>query len=271
MPLSAEDHVIEPAAVRADGQTALVTGAAVGIGRAVALTLARFGARVGVCDRDESGLDAVVAEIQAAGGAAASAVFDARDGDATRAFVAGVTAELGAPSILVNNVGGGFAAEFSDVSAKGQDVLVAQNFGSVTDCIRAFVDVAPSGASIVNITSIEAHRAAPGYAIYAAMKAAVTSLTRTLALEFADRGIRVNAIAPDMILTPGIGEDLPASTPLGIDGLPRDVAGAVIYLVSGLARFVTGTTLHVDGGNLAASGWTRRPDGSWTPSAGEPG
>ncbi len=123
-------------------------------------------------------------------------------------------------------------------------------------------------ASIVNITSIEAHRAGPGFAIYSAMKAAQVSLTKSLALELGDRHIRVNCVAPDVIPTPGIGGDLPVKTPLPFAGHVDDVAGAVIFLASDLGRFVTGTTIHVDGGNLAAGGWGRAADGSWV-TAGE--
>jgi NAD(P)-dependent dehydrogenase (short-subunit alcohol dehydrogenase family) len=96
------------------------------------------------------------------------------------------------------------------------------------------------------------------------MKAAVANLTRSLALELGERGIRVNCIAPDAIPTPGVGE-LHVRTPLAREGHPDDVAGAALYLVSDLSRFVTGTTLHVDGGGWAAGGWRRREDGGFEP------
>jgi short-subunit dehydrogenase len=95
------------------------------------------------------------------------------------------------------------------------------------------------------------------------MKAGVASLTKSLALEFGTRLIRVNCVAPDVIPTPGIGE-VPVRTPLPVAGHVDDVAGAVLYLASDLSRFVTGTTVHVDGGNLAAAGWHRLPDGTWS-------
>ena len=117
-----------------------------------------------------------------------------------------LTAELGRVDIVVNNAGGGFFSDFLDVSEKGQDALMRENFGSVTNVVRAAVPHMPaSGGSIINITSIEAHRAAPGFAVYSAMKAAVANLTQTLALELGSRLIRVNCIAPDVIRTPGIG------------------------------------------------------------------
>jgi len=98
--------------------------------------------------------------------------------------------------------------------------------------------------------------------VYTAMKSGVASLTKSLALEFGDRLVRVNCIAPDVIPTPGVGE-VPVHTPLPVAGHPDDVAAAALYLASDLGRFVTGTTVHVDGGNLAAGGWHRGPDGQW--------
>ena len=132
-------------------------------------------------------------------------MLDVRDGDAVREWVG----TLDRVDVLVNNAGGGFRADFLDVNDKGQDSLVRENFTSVTNFVRASVPRMPADgrASIVNITSIEAHRAAPGFAVYSAMKAALVSLTKSLALELGDRRIRVNCIAPDVIPTPGIGGD----------------------------------------------------------------
>jgi 3-oxoacyl-[acyl-carrier protein] reductase len=253
-----------PDATQLDGTVAIVTGAAVGIGRASAVALAAFGADVAVCDRDEANLDACVAEIEATGRRAVPGRLDVRDGDAVRAWVDVVAGQLGRVDVVVNNAGGGFRAEFVDVNDKGQDALVRENFTSVTNFVRAAVPhMPPAGGSIVNITSIEAHRAAPGFAVYSAMKAAVANLTQTLALELGDRLIRVNCIAPDVIPTPGIG-DVPVRTPLSRAGHVDDVAAAVMFLANpALSGFVTGTTLHVDGGNRAAGGWHREPDGSF--------
>ena len=117
-------------------------------------------------------------------------------------------------------------APFLDVNEKGQDALVRENFTQVTHCIRAAVPLMTTGrGSIINITSIEAHRAGPGFAVYSAMKAALENLTKSLALELGERMIRVNCIAPDVIPTPGIG-DLPVKTPLPRAGHVDDVAGA---------------------------------------------
>jgi NAD(P)-dependent dehydrogenase (short-subunit alcohol dehydrogenase family) len=143
---------------------------------------------------------------------------------------------------------------------------VRENFDSVTHFVRAFVPLMPAdGGSIINLTSVEAHRAAPEFAVYAAQKAAVESLTKSLALELGTSGIRVNCIAPDMIPTPGVGplEGETGPVPLGTPGHVDDVAAAALYLAGAMSRFVTGTTLHVDGGTSAAGGWRRRPDGKW--------
>src|SRR5215470_12430273 len=210
---------LDPKSILLTDCVAVVTGAAVGIGRAIAVAMARFGAHVAVCDRDAGNLAAAVREIEAASRTAVSDVFDVRE-----------EPRVGAVDILVNNAGGGFQAAFLDVKEKGQDALVRENFTQVTHCIRAFVPLMTTGrGSIINITSIEAHRAGPGFAVYSAMKAAVVSLTSSLALELGERMVRVNCIAPDVIPTPGIGE-VAVRTPLPRAGHVDDVAGAAVFL-----------------------------------------
>jgi 3-oxoacyl-[acyl-carrier protein] reductase len=254
---------LDPSAALLTDRVAVVPGAAVGIGEATAVALARFGAHVAICDRDVTGLDATADAVEAEGRRVVAAELDVREEEACRGFVATAAQELGPIDVLVNNAGGGFVADFLGVSAKGQDALIRENFVSVTNLVRPVVaTMADRGGSIVNLTSIEAHRAAPGYAVYSAMKAAVTSLTKSLALELGPRRIRVNCIAPDVIPTPGIGP-VAVHTPLPIQGDVDDVAAAAVFLAGDLSRFVTGTTIHVDGGNLAAGGWHRRDDGSY--------
>jgi 3-oxoacyl-[acyl-carrier protein] reductase len=251
-----------------DGKVAVVTGAAQGIGEAIALGFAAFGADTAICDRDGDGLARTASAIEAMGRRCMQGGLDVRHGDVVGLWLAEVGRVFGRVDILVNNAGGGFFSPFLDVSAKGQAALVDENFTSVTHFVRGCVPLMTGGGSIINVTSIEAFRAAPGFGVYAAMKAAVEQLSRTLALELADRAIRVNCIAPDAIPTPGdaglataVGGDDHATgyawkVPLGL-GTPDDCAGAALYLASDLSRFVTGTTVHVDGGSNAASGWRR--------------
>jgi NAD(P)-dependent dehydrogenase (short-subunit alcohol dehydrogenase family) len=265
---------VSPGGLLLTDRVAVVTGAAQGIGEAVALALARFGADLAVCDRDEDGLAATAAEIDRAGRQVATGVLDVRDPEGVGRFLDDVEERFGRVDILVNNAGGGFFADFLDVSAKGQAALVDENFTSVTHFIRGCVPLmGERGGSIVNVTSIEAHRAGPGFAVYSAMKAAVENLTRSLALELAERRIRVNCIAPDMIPTPGdagLSEDAAVVSDQGWSktvwpdmGSVEDCAAAVVFLAGDFARFLTGTTLHPDGGNLAASGWKRTTDGRY--------
>jgi NAD(P)-dependent dehydrogenase (short-subunit alcohol dehydrogenase family) len=256
---------LEPASALLTDRVAVVTGAAVGIGRGVALALARFGAHIAACDRDADNLKTLADDIASIGRRCVTGVLDVREPDQVAAFIERVANALERVDVLVNNAGGGFRADFVDVSVKGQSSLVRENFDSVTHFIRGVLPlIPPEGGSIVNITSIEAHRAAPGFAIYSAQKAAVASLSKSLALELGARRIRVNCVAPDVIPTPGVGALTdPPTTPLPVRGDVDDVAAAVAFLAGDLARFVTGTTVHVDGGNVAAGGWHRAGDGTF--------
>lgn len=256
---------LEPSDAMLSGKVAVVTGAAVGIGEAIARAYANFGADVAICDRDVPNLVTTADAIEATGRRVVAAELDVRHRDQVDRFLSVVRDQFHRVDILVNNAGGGFQAEFLDVTPKGMNSLVRENFVSVINFVRGSVPLMPAtGGSIINITSIEAHRAAPGYAIYSAMKAAVDNLTKTLALELGKRMIRVNCIAPDVIPTPGIGQPIQMSTPLPRRGNVDDVAAAAVYLGGELSRFVTGTTVHVDGGNRAAGGWRRDSFGNFT-------
>jgi NAD(P)-dependent dehydrogenase (short-subunit alcohol dehydrogenase family) len=260
------DVVLSPDAARLDGRLAVVTGAAAGIGRAGALGLAAYGADIVAVDRDEDGLDSLVGEVVALGRHCATVVGDVRQHETIAQLVeVARDAADGGVHVLVNNAGGGFASPFEAISPKGDETLLRENLLQVVWITRAFLPLLADGASIINVTTVEAHRAAPGFSVYAAAKAGVDNLCRTLALELGDRGIRVNAVAPDVIATPGVGDMADYETPLGRPGHADEVAGAVVFLAGDLSSYVTGSTVHVDGGTLAAAGWRRRPDGGWRP------
>lgn len=271
---------LSPASIQLEGRRALVSGAAQGIGAATAVALARFGADVAVVDRQAEGLARTVEEIESLGREAPSLVADVRDTASMADWIGDLGTVWPSLHVLVNNAGGGFVSDVMDISAKGQAALIAENFTQVVDLTRLAHPMLvagadrPGGSSVINITSVEGHRAGPGFGVYSAMKAAVANITRTLALELADARIRVNAIAPDMIPTPGdemlssdsgaMGEPGWRPTPWPEVGDPDDVAAAVVWLAGPMSRFVTGSTVHVDGGTFASSGWKKRvTDGRW--------
>ena len=174
-------------------------------------------------------------------------------------------------SILVNNAGGVFWKPLLESTENGWDALYRANLKHVILCTHrvanAMVEAGTTG-SIINVTSIEGVRAAPGYAAYAAAKAGVISFTKTAALELAPHRIRVNALAPDLTLTagleavapPGASEHFAGMVPMGRTGHVDEMAGAAVFLASGLSSYVTGQTIHVDGGTEAAGGWYPHPD-----------
>ncbi len=263
---------LTPSSILLDGRVAVVTGAARGIGAATALALARFGADVAVFDKDGEQLLEVVASIVVEGRRCVSAVLDGRDDDAVASFLQQAHAELGPVDILVNNAGGTFRALFADVSPKGEHALIRENFATVTNCVRHGVPLMADGGSIINVTSVEAYHSAPGFGVYAAMKAAVTHFTKTLAVEYGHRGIRVNCVAPDMMPTPGdtaLSESAPnmlvglEPTPLRRMGSAEECAAVIVFLASDMASFVNGASIPVDGGTVASGNWKTRTDGTF--------
>ncbi len=251
------------------GRRAVVTGGAAGIGAAVARAFAAHGAHVLVADIEPVG---VLEFDGAAGGSLTDVVWDVRTTPCPS-----VLAEH-RPDILVNNVGHHLRAPhtFATDSPSLWDELHDINFAHVLRVTRALLEgmIERGAGSIINLTTVEAHRAIPGHAVYSGYKAALTGFTRSLAAEVGPRGIRVNAIAPDLIesvqvpysqLVPEQDRSLwPIWSPLGGPGQPRDVAGVALFLASDLSRFVTGGTVHVDGGTHIAGGWVARRSGGWT-------
>jgi NAD(P)-dependent dehydrogenase (short-subunit alcohol dehydrogenase family) len=256
--------VLDPSAARLTDHVAVVTGAGSGIGRGIAAGFAAFGARVAVWEQDATTGAAAAEEI---GGLACAT--DVRDPDQVDAALARTVEELGTPTILVNNAGGVFWSPLLDTKPNGWDALLRANLGHVLLCTQRVARVmvaAGTGGSIINVTSIEGTRAAPGFAAYAAAKAGVVNLTQTAALELAPHGIRVNALAPDVTLTEGLLSVAPdpshlhRAVPMGRTGHVDEMAGAAVFLASSLSSYVTGQTIHVDGGTHAAGGWYPHPD-----------
>jgi NAD(P)-dependent dehydrogenase (short-subunit alcohol dehydrogenase family) len=257
---------IGPSSLQLDGAVAVVTGGGAGIGRGIARGLTAFGARVAVWERDVDRCADVADEIGALG-----IPTDVREADQVDAALARTSDELGTVGILVNNAGGVFRSPLLETSENGWTALHRSNLLHVMLCTqrvaRSMVDAGVRG-SIINVTSIEGVRAAPGFAAYAAAKAGVINFTRTAALELAPHGIRVNALAPDITMTEGLAAVAPPGSderferivPLGRVGDVADLAGAAVFLASDLAAYVTGQVIHVDGGTHAAGGWYHHPD-----------
>lgn len=257
---------LDPGAARLDGKVAVVTGGGAGIGRGIANGLRAFGAELAIWERDAPRSAAAAEEV---GGL--SVPVDVRDADQVDDALAATVDRYGTVDVLVNNAGGVFASPFLETSENGFDALYRANLKHVLLCTRsvaAHMVAAGHGGAVISVVSIEGVRAAPLYAAYAAAKAGVINLTKTLALELAPHEIRVNAIAPDITLTEGMlalapsGAEarLGATVPLNRPGHVDECAGAAVFLASSLSSYVTGQTLHVDGGTSAAMGWYHHPD-----------
>jgi 3-oxoacyl-[acyl-carrier protein] reductase len=241
------------------GKSALVTGGATGIGRAVALTLAQAGADVAVTYLSHSG-DLVTDEIRKLGRYAVAFSLDATDSGEVDRVVGRAAQELGGHiDVLVNNAGGLVARKaVADMDDAHWRRVLDLNLTSTFFCTRATLPFMRDGGRIVNISSLAARTGGgPGSTAYASAKAGILGFTRGLAKELGSRGITVNAIAPGMILdspfhatfTPAESQRATiAATPLGRAGLPADCAAAVLYLVSELGSFLTGVTIDVNGG-----------------------
>ena len=252
---------ITPADILLTDRVAVVTGGGAGIGRGIASGMAQFGAKVAIWERDPEACAATASELGVLG-----VVVDVRDAEQVDAALEQTSAELGPVSILVNNAGGVFASPLLETTENGWDALYKANLRHVLLCTqRVARDMVADrrGGSVISLTSIEGVRAAPGYAAYAAAKAGVINYTRTAAFELAPHGIRVNAIAPDITVTEGLlrlssdgmRPELSQAVPLGRLGDVDEIASAAVFLASDMARYITGQTLHVDGGTQAASGW----------------
>ncbi|HJR52342.1 MAG TPA: glucose 1-dehydrogenase [Gemmatimonadota bacterium] len=243
-------------------RVAIVTGAGSGIGRAIAHGLAAEGARVVVSDVDEAGGADTVAAIEKAGGTATFVRADVSKPGDGEALVGSAVQEFGALHVAVNNAGiGGPSAPIGDYPIDGWDRVIAINLSGVFYGMRyqipALLD--SGGGSIVNVASILGQVGFANSAAYVAAKHGVVGLTRSAAIEYAARGVRVNAIGPAFINTPLIEKNmtpearagLVAKHPIGRLGEPEEVAELVVWLSSDKASFVNGSYYAIDGGYLA--------------------
>ena len=261
------------------GKAVLVTGGGAGIGRATLEAFAAQGAAIATIEIDPARAASLRDSLRHH---TQDVLID--EGDITAPgqaehLAARVHARFGRLDVLVNNCGDflNLAKPFEQYSEAEIDRLYGINLRQVFATTRAVLPLlrnAKSGASIVNISSIEAFRGIPNCTIYGTFKAALTGFTQSLALELGPQNIRVNAIAPETTETPQVPASLVIAPehrehvrrwiPLGRHGTPQDMADAILFLASPRAAWITGTTLHVDGGALAAAGWYRDPNNVWT-------
>lgn len=241
------------------GKRAVVTGAASGIGRAVAKSLTDAGVDVALLDRDAEGCARFAAELRAAGAHAIAAACDTSDPDSVSAAAKAVMAQFPAIDIVVNNAGILRAGALAEIGLAGWNELLSVNLTGYLLIAQAFRPalLAAGSGSLVHIASIAASNPQPRSGAYSPSKAAVAMLSRQLALEWGPDGIRSNIVSPGMVRTPlseafyqapGIAERRAAMVPLRRVAGPQDIADAVVYLASPRAAYVTGAEILVDGG-----------------------
>jgi len=268
------------------GQVAFITGGGGGIGRSMALCMADMGADIAIIEAIPERCEQTAALIAERGREALTICGNVMDVEAVRDAVDKTKERFGQLDILVNNAGGVSRRDFLDLQEKNWRRHIDLNLVSVLAATQAAVPhmiEGGRGGSIINVTSIEGSRAAPGYAVYAACKAGVNNLTRTLALEFGEHGIRINTIAPDFTETPGLRgnftgpvdeskwypmtpeqkDSIRRRTPLGRAGIDEECGRLGVFLASKMASYITGAIIPVDGGTWASSGWIRDSQDNW--------
>lgn len=243
------------------GQTAIITGGGTGIGLAIADALGRAGANLVIASRNPENLATGEATLKAAGHSVATAMVDVRNPEQVDAMVATAVAAFGGVDILINNAAGNFIARAEDLSPNGWNAVIGIVLNGSFYCSRAVgrhLIARKSGGAIVSILANYVWTGSAGTIHSAAAKAGVMSMTQTLATEWAGHGIRVNAVAPGPIESPGAAKQLWASpeaiqritemVPLKRWGKPEEIANAVTFLVSPYASYITGDIMTIDGG-----------------------
>jgi NAD(P)-dependent dehydrogenase (short-subunit alcohol dehydrogenase family) len=244
---------------RLEDKIALVTGGGAGIGRAIAETFAREGAFVVVADRDGEAAKQAAEAIVMANGAASSHEVDVTDTAQVKSLMQAIDEAHGRLDVLVNNAGVGERADFRHLSDETWDRVWKTNLDGTVRCAREAFDLlkASGNASVINLSSIMASKHTRQMAVYSATKGAVSALSRSLAVEYAPYGIRVNTLLPGYVETaligrylsnPMIAKALLTQTPLRRFGTPQDIANAALFLASDEAAYITGAALNVDGG-----------------------
>jgi NAD(P)-dependent dehydrogenase (short-subunit alcohol dehydrogenase family) len=268
-------------------QLAIVTGGGAGIGRAIALAYAAAGADIVIADIVPERCQETVARVRELGRQALAVPTDVADSNQVQALIDSAENHFGRIDILVNNAGGVSPRAFIEQSERSWRRHIDLNLVSMLAATSAAVPVmirGGRGGAIINVSSIEASRAAPNFAVYGACKAGMLNFTRSMALELGEHRIRVNAIAPDYTVTPGLrgnhtGPVDPSSwieptpeqesatarrIPLGRAGIDTECGSVAVFLASSMSDYVTGAVIPVDGGTWASSGWLRDKSGNWT-------
>ncbi len=259
MPLTFRDGLF-------DGQVALVSGSGRGIGKAIAYQLARLGAKVALCGRDEARLNTTAEKLRALGADVMAHPMSIRDPDAVLRLYDAVWEKFGTLDLVVNNAGGQFPQAAIDFSPKGWNAVIDTNLNGtwymMQQAARRWRD-AKRGGAIVNIVTVVS-RGMPGVAHTCAARAGVIYLSKTVAIEWAPLGIRINCVAPGAIATEGMNvyseearKALPRSNLMKRFGDVRDIADAVCYLAGPSGAFMTGEVVTVDGGSqIWGDQWT---------------
>lgn len=261
-------------------KVAVITGGGAGIGRAIVALFAGAGMRLAVAEIDARRAEDVRRELEAGGCECLVECLDVRRNADVASFFSRVEERFGRLDVLVNNVGDylGFKSEFVDSSPTEWQALYEINLLHMLIVTKAAIPLmrkSGEGGSIINVSTIEAFRGIPLSVVYSAFKAAITGFTQSLAVELGQHGIRVNAVAPETTDTtqitatsrvPAPNQDyLKRWFPIGRFGTPSDSAGAALFLASDrLSGWVSGSTIVIDGGALAAGAWMRLPDNGWT-------